>query len=174
MHSKEEEIKLVEMAERMLGAMERGGLLAEGDVAENLTKETKEKLKKMFTPSNPNEEITTLDQSTDRPEWTAAKAEAEPEAVQTRQNIPSERPMKENHKEEDKRTQRSQRRRKREPAGRNLRRSKAEVRGTWTTVAWEATKQCIRNMLYVWGIFCLLAPLGPFVLLLVILLHGSF
>ena len=133
------------------------GLLAEGDVAEDLTKETKEKLKKMFTPSKPNEEITTLDQSTDRPEWTAAKAEAEPEAVQTRQNIPSERPMKENHKEEDKRTQRSQRRRKREPAGRNLRRSKAEVRGTWTTVAWEATKQCIRNMLYVWGIFCLLA-----------------
>ena len=44
----------------------------------------------MFTPSKPNEEITTLDQSTDRPEWTAAKAEAEPEAVQTRQNIPSE------------------------------------------------------------------------------------
>merc|ERR1711926_70667 len=114
-------------------------------------------LKKMFTPSKPNEEITTLDQSTDRPGWTAAKAEAEPEAVQTRQNIPSERSRKENHKEEDKRTQRSRRRRKQEPAGRNLRRSEAEDRVTWATVAWEVTKQCIRNMLCIWGILCMLA-----------------
>ena len=101
---------------------ERVGLLAEGDVAENLTKETKEKLKKMFTPSKPNEEITTLDQSTNRPEWTAAKAEAEPEAVQVRQNIPTERPSKESSEEGDEWTRRSRRRRKRGPAGRNLRR----------------------------------------------------
>ena len=69
---------------------ERVGLLAEGDVAEDLTKEMKEKLKKLFIPSESDEEITTLDQSTNRSEWTTEKAEAEPEAVQVRQNIPTE------------------------------------------------------------------------------------
>ena len=69
---------------------ERVGLLAEGDVAEDLTEEMKEKLRKQFIPSESDEEITTPDQSTNRSEWTTEKAEAEPEAVQVRQNIPTE------------------------------------------------------------------------------------
>ena len=132
-------------------------LLAEGDGAEDLTEEMKEKLRKHFIPSESNEEGPTPDHITNGLEWTAGKAEAEPEAVRVRQKVPTERSSEESSEEEDEWTRRSRRLRKRRPASRSLRRSKVEDRSTWFTAAWEVMKQILKNVLCIWGIICLLA-----------------
>ena len=104
---------------------ERVDLLAEGDVAEDLTAEMKEKLRKQFISSESDEEITATDPSANKLEWMTEKAEAEPETVQIRRKMPTERTSEDSSEDEDEWTRRSRRLRKRRPAGRNLRRSKA-------------------------------------------------
>ena len=130
---------------------------ADGGGVEDLTEELQEKLRKEFMPSESDEEGPTPDHITNGLEWTTGKAEAEPETVRVRQKVPIERSSEEISKEEDEWTRRGRRLKKHRPAGRDLRRSKAEDRPTWFRGAWELVKQVLKNVLCILGIICLLA-----------------
>ena len=99
---------------------------ADGDGVEDLTEELQEKLRKEFMPSESDEEGPTPDHITNGLEWTTGKAKAEPEAVRVRQKVPTERSSEESSEEEYEGTRRGRRLRKRRPACKDLRRSKAE------------------------------------------------
>ena len=136
---------------------ERVDLLAEGDTAEDLTAETREKLRRQFISSDSEGEITTMKPGANTVEWKTGKAEAEPETVQTWRERPMRPVSEDSSADEEDWTRRNRRLRKRRPANRNPRRSRAEDQTTWSTNAWETVKQVLKNVVYVWGIICLLA-----------------
>ena len=132
-------------------------LLAEGDMAEDLTAETKEKLRRQFISSDSEGEIITTKSGANTVEWKMEEAEAEPETVQIRRERPTRPVSEDSSADEEDWTRRNRRLRKRRPANRNPRRSRAEDQTTRSTNAWETVKQSLKNIVYVWGIIGRLA-----------------
>ena len=115
-------------------------LLAEGDVAEDLTAETKEKLRRQFISSDSEGEIITTKSGANTVEWKMEEAEAEPETVQIRRERPTRPVSEDSSADEEDWTRRNRRLRKRRPASRNPRQSRAEDQATWSTRAWDGRR----------------------------------